>query len=140
MEKIVGSKKQIMTLYEMLKCRNHNISHIKTPTYAQHKQFVINNPYRAWFLISNNSGYIGSFYIQKNNSVSISLIRNNTALLNEIFSFIILNYKPLKEVKSIRPPYFYINLAPTNKYLISYLKLRSFKHLQCSFKIPSGID
>ena len=68
LEKIIPSKIQIKTLYDILKLRQHSISHQSLPTYKKHIFFVKNNPYDKWFIVYEDSTAIGSFYIKKDNS------------------------------------------------------------------------
>jgi hypothetical protein len=50
----------------------------------------------------------------ENNCVGINLI-TNFDLFPNIVKTILKKHKPLKEIKSVRPPYFYINIAPDNE-------------------------
>ena len=136
-KKIIGNQEQIDILYELLKKREHNISHKIIPSIKQHAKFVINHPYRAWYLIKSNEQYLGSVYIQKNNCVGISILINQKRVLSESLDFIFKKYKPLKEIKSIRPPYFYINVPPSNKKLISHLKYFGGIKVQVTYSFNS---
>ena len=40
-------------LFEILKKRTHTISHKSLPTFQEHKKFVLNHPYRVWFIVKN---------------------------------------------------------------------------------------
>ena len=51
LENILPTPDQVTDLYDQLRNRIHTISHNKLPSFNEHKQFVINNPYRAWFMI-----------------------------------------------------------------------------------------
>ena len=112
-EKVVGNKKQIFILFQFLENREHNISNIKLPTYNSHIKFVKNHPYRAWFLIKSKEIYIGSIYVMDSNCISIFLI-DYSLCLSQIIEKICKKYKPLKEIKSVRPANFYINIATNN--------------------------
>lgn len=61
----VNHKNQLhnQLLYQFLKKRKFNISHKNIPDYKNHLSFVMNNPYRKWFLVSHRSVTIGSLYI-----------------------------------------------------------------------------
>ena len=50
-EEILKNKENFDVLYELLKKREHNISHVKMPSIEQHIEFVKNNPYRYWFFL-----------------------------------------------------------------------------------------
>jgi hypothetical protein len=114
LEKITGTDDQIRALYDILIIRTHNISNTKSPSIEEHIKFAQNHPYRIWYLVKVNSNYIGSAYLMENNCVGINLI-TNFDLFPNIVKTILKKHKPLKEIKSVRPPYFYINIAPDNE-------------------------
>ena len=60
-------------LYKRLSNREHNISHEEMPSFSSHVDFVESRPYRVWFFIKYIEKYVGTFYIQRNNSIGISL-------------------------------------------------------------------
>ena len=49
----------------------------------------------------------------KNNCIGINLI-SDIHLFPTVVKLILKTHKPLKEIKSVRPSYFYINIAPDN--------------------------
>jgi hypothetical protein len=112
-EEVIGEESQIEVLFQLLKGREYNISNTSLPTYSSHVKFIKNNPYRVWYLIKSNDIYIGSTYITKSNCIGISLNDYGSAF-SQVVDFIIRNYKPLKEVKSVRAPNFHINIASNN--------------------------
>ncbi|CAN1514160.1 hypothetical protein MCEHALHM7_00906 [Methylophilaceae bacterium] len=119
-EKIIGNKNQIDTLFQLLKNRIYNISNVSIPTLEAHIKFVKNHPYRAWYLIKANGLYVGSAYVMENNCIGISLL-DNALIFSEVVNFILKKHKPLKEIRSLRPSHFYINIAPKNKKIESQL-------------------
>lgn len=133
-ERVSGNKNQKDILYNLLKNRRHNISNISLPTKKEHNDFVDNNPYRFWYLIHIHTNCVGSAYIMKNNCIGISLL-SNQLILPQVVDFIISNHKPLKEIKSLRPPYFYINIAPSNKVLASNLLNIGAKLIQSTYSL-----
>ena len=70
-EKIVGSRNQILVLYQLLKERTNNISHKSMPNFDEHEKFVKNNSYKVWYLVLKDKKNIGSFYIKYDNSYSL---------------------------------------------------------------------
>lgn len=121
-------------LYALLKKRIHFISHKKTPSLNSHKNFIKNNPYQHWFLIVYKRP-IGTFYIQKDNSIGIQLLRPKIELISEILYFINCNFKPFKEVQSKVPSYFYINVASSDNEMKKILKNMNFDLIQESYKL-----
>jgi len=101
-------------LYSFLKRRTFNISHNKMPSYNEHLQFVRENPYRKWFLISYKSDFIGSVYFLYNNGIGLDLNIENYSLVEDILDLIFKEIKPLKAINSVRTNNFHINIPPTN--------------------------
>lgn len=136
LEKIVGEKSQIEILFQLLKNRKYNISNTSLPTINSHTKFVKNHPYRAWYLIKSNEIYIGSAYVMENNCIGISLIYD-VSTFPEIIKLISKKHKPLKEIKSVRPSNFFINIASNNKKIESQLNKFGAKKIQSTYLLPS---
>ena len=131
-EKITSSKKYIRELYNLLKKRNFKISHVDNITFEDHKKFVINHPYRNWYIIKIKDKYIGSVYLKYDNSIGINIIIKSTVkLIEEIINFIRSLKKPLSEKKSLRYKDFFINVPSNNQNLkqillkLGYVKSQS---------------
>ena len=136
-ERVVGSKQQIEILYALLKLRAHNISHTSTPSMGVHKLFVTNHPYRVWYLIKTKDKYIGSTYILKTNCIAISTTTHSEKVYSAVINYMSSRYKPLKEVKSFRPSYFYINVPPSNRKLNALLPRLGAIAIQTTFSLNS---
>jgi hypothetical protein len=136
LEKIIGDDRQIKVLFQLLKNRKHNISNTSLPTTNAHVKFVKNHPYRAWYLIKSNENYIGSTYVMENNCIGVSLIFD-ISNFSQVVELISKKYKPLKEIKSVRPSNFYINVAPNNKKIVSQLNKLGAKKIQSTYTLPS---
>jgi len=136
LEKVTVTDDQIRALYDILIKRTHNISATTSPSIEEHIKFVQNHPYRIWYLVKVNSDYIGSAYLMENNCVGINLIRNYDLFPN-IVKTILKKHKPLKEIKSVRPPYFYINIAPDNEEVETQLMKLQAQKIQSTFILTS---
>ncbi len=132
LEKVTGANDQIRALYDILIKRTYNISNRTLPSIEEHIKFAQNHPYRTWYLVKDESDYIGSAYLMKNNCVGINLIKN-FELFPNIVNKILKKHKPLKEVKSVRPSYFYINIAPENKQIEAQLMKLNAQKIQSTF-------
>lgn len=140
-EKIISSsQEQQAILFELLKKRKHNISNQIIPTKKQHNKFVINNPYRAWYLIKQGEVYIGTTYILDNNCLGFYALTQEDIVLPKALKFILQKYKPLKEIKSIRPKNFYINVSPDNNILETQLKILGAEKIQTTFSLDTIYD
>lgn len=136
LEKVTGTQGQILALYEILNNRTHNISNTTSPSIKEHIKFVRNHPYRFWYLAKVNSDCIGSVYLMENNCVGVNLVKN-TDLFPNVLNIILKNHKPLKEIKSVRPPYFYINIAPDNEEIRNQLIKLNAQEIQSTFILVS---
>ena len=125
-------------LYDLLKTRVHNISHYELPTYISHKKFVSSYPYRHWYLIFENDNVKGSFYVQKDNSIGIDLQQPSFLTLREIVNFINRKLIINKALPSQIPPYFFINVAKSNKEMLDMLEKIGCEPIQVSLKINSS--
>ena len=122
-------------LFELLKKRNYNISHKEMPSYEAHINFVKSHPYLKWYIFSHNDNYLGTFYIKKDNSIGLNIIYPCELLVKEVLEFILINFVPQKELKSQIPPYFYVNVADSNKIMKDVLTNLKFEPVQISFKL-----
>ena len=136
-EKIIGNNAQNIVLYQLLKKRKYNISHNSIPNKKGHNNFVINHPYKAWYLIKENSEYIGSVYISKNNCIGISLLIYKPPFLLQTLNFVFKNHKPLRAIKSVRPPNFYINISPENKKMKYELEALGAEKIQITYTLKN---
>ena len=134
LEKIKGSPQQISILYELLKKRSHNISHQKMPSINEHRNFVIKNNYRVWYLVIYKGVPIGTFYIKYDNSIGIRISLQNLNIIKYILEFISSNFKPERSVPSEITPYFYFNLSYDNKELKDCFDDLNLKPFQTSYK------
>jgi len=133
-ERIVPTTNQISALFSIIKSRKHNISNTITPTRSEHTVFVKNHPYRAWYLIKIESKFIGSVYVMHNNCIGVTLLSEINSL-SQVLSLIFKKHKPLKQIKSIRPPYFFINIAPSDKKMEAQLVKLNANKIQSTFSL-----
>ena len=112
---INDSEAHIEALYWLLKGRTQKISHQSLPSFEEHKAFVLNHPYREWFLIEENKKFIGSIYILENNCVGVNISGSNEIAIRKSLQWILANHKPLPKIKSLRNENFHINVHPENE-------------------------
>ena len=133
-EKVIPSKVQIDELYQQLRLRNHKISHISTPKYEIHEQFVTNHPYREWFIIKKMGVSIDNIYIQNDNSIGLNFIDDISELqIKMILTFISTDFQPLEAIPSVRSNNFFINVASSDIELQKKLKNLGLVENQRSF-------
>lgn len=131
-------------LYEILKERTGdttvNISHNgELPPFSQHRDFVLNHPYAAWYLIEEPElagGYaVGSIYLTKPPRPSVAG--------NEIGVFIRENYRGRgigKKAVAILmehhgPGRYIANINPRNTRSIGMFEAMGFEHCQNSYAL-----
>ena len=51
------SEIHISELFQILKKRKFNISHEDLPDFNNHRNFVLNHPYRLWKIVKNKNCY-----------------------------------------------------------------------------------
>ena len=134
-ERILSSDEQIDILYQLLKSRNYVISHGCLPSFEEHLEFVKNHPYLHWFLICEDSNYLGSFYLKKDNSIGLNLTEYSEEVLQACVDFIRDNFTPQEHEPSMVPNYFYLNISYANKVALSALQELGLKPLQISLRL-----
>jgi hypothetical protein len=72
----------------------------------------------------------------ENNCIGINII-NNTNLFSSVVNEVLRRHKPLGEIKSVRPPYFYVNISPENKEAEEQLLCINAKKIQSTFSLTS---
>ena len=134
-ELITGTDEQNKVLFDLLLKRTFNISHNFMPNFDEHVKFIIENPYRSWFLLKDKDMYLGSFYIHRDNSLGINLITYEEKKVLWCLEFIKKEFEPLSAIKSVTPPFFYLNVSPENTEMISLLKRAGHEQIQLSFRV-----
>ena len=131
----VVTVKDIKILYDLLKKRKYTISHNTLPSFETHKKFVLSEPYQHWYIITENQNAIGTFYIQKNNSIGLNIISPSIGKVKKILDYINKHIEPNKSYPSKTPCYFYINVAPSNYILSNILEEIGCLEIQKSYKL-----
>ncbi len=125
-------------LYTLLQQRTHTISHKKLPNFEDHILFVKKNPYRIWYLIQVSEVFLGSIYILNNNCVGINVLNQEKSILKKSIDWVSRSFKPLPEIKSVRPPNFYLNVNLENTNLISALTELNARPIQLTYLLNSN--
>ena len=133
---ITHSEDHISETYRLLKLRTSSISHKKEPTFKEHKNFVINHPYRFWFLVKSSKEYIGSVYLKHDNSIGLNIIDGFGNLTNEVLQKVVNSFEPLPPSKSMRNSHFIVNVAIEDISLAESLKEFGGLEIQRTFLLP----
>jgi hypothetical protein len=122
-------------LYNLLKTRVHNISHVRLPTLEEHFNFVMSHPYRAWYFIKakNDGSMVGSIYLHKNNCIGISVLPGCDDFIEDAIAQLISKFSPLPAIKSVRTAVFAFNVAPENNELMAVIKKMGARLVQHTF-------
>lgn len=133
-EKIIPTSSQIETLYQILSQRDYFISNESSTTFIDHERFVINHPYRRWYLVYEKEHCVGSFYIHYDNSIGINFVTEVTSnMVDQILIFTRKTLKPLKPIPSVRYKNFFLNVPMQNKKLQQILDNLGHTSTQISF-------
>lgn len=127
-------------LFETLKKRKNKISHDILPSYVEHKNFVLNHPYRAWYIIKADDEIVGNAYLLKNNCVGITVVKKSRRVTPAVIEIILNKYKPLKAIKSVRPGNFVFNVSPNSKDYIQILEQMGARLVQMTFAFDENIE
>ena len=134
-EKIIKNDNQIALLYSLLEQRVHGISHKTLPSFHQHRNFVLSDPYEEWFLVRINQSYVGTVYIKDDNTVGINLVtyslENVCACLNYINEY----FFPRKAKASFVPSQFVVNVASSNTTFQKNMKMLGHDEIQTTFRL-----
>ena len=117
-------------LHDLLKARDSlvNISHKKVPSYSEHVNFILSNPYAIWYIIEYEGKKIGSVYLSKHDEIGISLVDNS--LYDKIGKSII---KLL--IKNNPRKHYLAKVSPRNKKLQNFFVNNGFTGLEYTYEI-----
>ena len=117
-------------LYDLLKSRDSlaNISHKKMPSYDEHVNFILSNPYTIWYIIEYEGKKIGSVYLSKQDEIGISLVDN--LLYNKIGKSVI---KLL--IKNNPRKRYLAKVSPQNKKLQNFFVNNGFTGLEYTYEM-----
>ena len=116
-ESVEKNDDHVNVLYNLLLSRDEaqNISHQSKPDFNEHQEFVMNHPYRAWYLVKKDGDYIGSVNVLESNTIGLYIPSSENDAIKKSIEFIKENYEPLPPIKSIRQSRFIVNVAIHNK-------------------------
>lgn len=113
-----------------------SISHKELPPYSEHIDFVDSKPYKAWYLIIEESeGYVGSVYLSRKNEIGVFIFNahqghgyGKAAVLE------LMRICPLSTgSKSIVAEKYLANINPKNEYSRKMFEELGFKHIQDTY-------
>ena len=129
-----SSQRHLDDLFLLITSRGGNISNVKKPSYEDHLDFCLNNPYRYWLLYYQSDKFMGAIYITNENVIGINFFSYQSDCAKKALMFIIEHFEPAPEIKSVVPDSFHCNIAPKNKDLIKLVKSLNAKLTQSSYK------
>ena len=126
------TKNDVLFLYDLLKIRGPlaNISHKKMPSYNEHVNFILSNPYAVWYIIEYEGKNIGSIYLSKQDEIGISLFDNllYDKIGKNIIKFLMKN-NPRKR--------YLAKISPRNKKLQNFFVNNGFTGLEYTYEITT---
>jgi len=131
---VLPTTEQIEILYAQLKERTHTISHKKLSSFDEHKRFVVNNPYRAWFIVKENMNAIGNIYVQFDNSIGLNCGDDVTEeQIKKVLVMLFAKLLPLEAIPSVRFGDFFVNVSSSNSSLQNKLHNLGFMETQRTY-------
>ena len=127
------TKNDASFLYELLKTRDPlaNISHKKMPSYDEHVNFILSDPYTVWYIIEYEGEKIGSIYLSKQDEIGISLVDNS--LYDKIGKSVI---KLL--IKNNPRKHYLAKISPQNEKLQNFFVNNGFIGLEYTYEMKSN--
>ena len=133
---ITSSNSHISETYRLLKLRTSTISHKHQPTLKEHKKFLMNHPYRLWFLVKESEEYIGTVYLKHDNSIGLNITDNFRDLTKEVLQKVVDSFEPLPPSKSMRTSNFIVNVALEDIFLANTIEEFGGLEIQRTFLLP----
>jgi hypothetical protein len=134
LQDVIPTDEQINLLYDHLLRRTHRISHKEYSTIEDHRHFVINHPYRAWFIVKESSIVLGSVYVQFDNSIGLNCSDETTEFqINEVLREILSKLTPLDAKPSVRYGGYFLNVSSSNVILQNKLSNLGFAETQRTY-------
>ena len=124
------TKNDILFLYDLLKNKdpNSNISHKKMPSYDEHVEFVMSEPYTVWYIIEYDKNNAGAIYLSKRDEIGISI--NNDYDYEEISKL------ALKLLMELNPRKRYlVNVSPKDIRAQEFLLKNGFSGLEYVYEM-----
>ena len=119
-------------LYALLKERKdyQSISHKKMPTWAEHMAFVQSDPYKAWYLIGEDSGQItcfaGSVYLTRQNEIGIFVFESSKGSG--------IGREAVKQLMEMHDGPYLANINPNNLSSISFFEKLGSDFIQVTYR------
>lgn len=121
-------------LYQILSERPKasSISHKTMPNEKAHSEFVMNHPYRYWFLIWHRDAYIGDICVTPLNEVGIHLRESfrGRGLGKKAISLFLATHDPLPAITAVRRGRWLANVSIINPSSKVFFEKIGFKPIQ----------
>lgn len=108
------------------------ISTKRLATEEEHRRFVSQHPYFAWYLIEVAGEYVGSIYLGHDNSIGVAILRahQRRGYGSQAVKLLMRQHEPLPGKASVRNASFIANIAPGNAESIKFFAKLGFRHIQ----------
>ena len=127
------TEKDASFLYESLKERTPTITiSFKMPTIEEHEKFIKSKPYKAWYIITENSNPIGNVYLSKTDEIGIFILKKHQG--NKF------GKRALDKIIMLHPRERYIsNINPYNSKGEQFLINNDFRLVQYTFVLDKKV-
>lgn len=116
-------------LFKMLEERDdtQNISHKTMPSFTDHIAFIKSEPYKEWFIISDEYNKdVGNYYITKNNEIGL--------FIKKCYQKLGAARATMKHILNT-PGRYIANISPRNVRSLEFFTLQGFSLIQKTFEI-----
>ena len=138
LEPIHPTETQIVELYDLLSRRKHTISHQMIPSFGDHRKFVEQYSYRAWYLVKIDEMSVGSVYVQTDNSVGLNNLEElDASVIKIIIDLVRERVEPMAPIASVRYKEFFFNVSVSNTELMEKLGKIGYEPSQVTY-IPAS--
>lgn len=129
-------------LYEILQERTGdpsiNISHTEIPCFAEHKRYVMSEPYRYWYFgMLPDKTIVGIIYLTPDNDVGIQVRKEHQGrgYGKEILGRFLAEHQPAPAIPGSRPGKFVANINPNNEVSIKLFTGLGFRLIQQTYRL-----
>lgn len=128
-------------LYGMLKARPAmaNISHQQVPSFEAHLEYVCSRPYRCWYLVGKDNGWIGTVSATYANEIGIAIepLHQRKGYGKLAVILFTAKHQPLGEIPGKRNGRWIANVAPDNEPSIAMFEKLGAKMIQVTFELTT---
>ena len=127
-------KEGASVLYALLHERRPEtfVSHETMPTREEHEEFVASIPFRYWFLLDTQHGFVGAIEVTELNEIGVSIFKRfqNMGFGLSALELFLRTHRPLPAIKAKRNARWLANVATENHVSKLFFRRMNFRPIQ----------